>query len=179
MVDEGREQAKALGTFFAEGVTDKGFPVPDTVYTSPLSRCLETSKLVFKDVMERHGQAFRPKVRELLRERLTAHTCDRRRSREWIIATYPDYEIEAGLADEDGLWQADRLESTAEHVARTQRLLEGIWRDDSGASIALVTHSFALSSILEAIGAPGFLVSESVMTAFLVKGEKLGGNQAP
>lgn len=174
LVDEGVEQAKALGTFFAEGVKNMGFPVPDTLYTSPLARCLETTKLVFKDVIEGQGRPFRPAVKELLRERLTDHTCDRRRASKWITATYPEYELEVAFADEDVLWHADRSESSAENIVRTQRLLEDIWEENSGAFIALVTHSFALSSMLEVIHAPHFRVGEGVMTAFLVKGQRLG-----
>ncbi|KAM5350274.1 hypothetical protein ACJ41O_006779 [Fusarium nematophilum] len=174
LVDEGVEQAKTLGTFFAEGVKNKGFPVPGTIYTSPLARCLETTKLVFKEVMEGQGMAFKPVVKELLRERLTDHTCDRRRASKWITAAYPEYELETAFADEDVLWHADRSESNAEHVARTQSLLEDIWRQDSGAFIGLVTHSFTLSSILEVIDAPHFRVGEGVMTAYLVTGQRLG-----
>ncbi|CAI6092660.1 unnamed protein product [Clonostachys chloroleuca] len=174
LVDEGVEQAKALGTFFAEGVKNMGFPVPDTLYTSPLARCLETAKLVFKGVVEGQGKPFKPIVKELLRERLTDHTCDRRRARKWITATYPEYELEPAFADKDVLWHADRSESNAENVARTQRLLEDIWKGDPGAFIALITHSFALSSMLEVIHAPHFRVGEGVMTAFLVKGQRLG-----
>ncbi|KAG5655622.1 hypothetical protein KAF25_009121 [Fusarium avenaceum] len=174
LVGEGVDQAKSLGTFFTEGAKNMGFSVPDTVYTSPLARCLETTKFVFKDVMEGEGKAFKPRVKELLRERLTEHTCDRRRTSKWIMAAYPEYELETGFADKDVFWHANRSESNAEHVARTQRLLEDIWKEDSGTFIALITHSFALSSILEVIHAPHFRVGEGVMTAFLVKGQRLG-----
>lgn len=159
-----------------EGVKHKNFPVPDTLYTSPLARCLETTKLVFRDVVEGHGRTFKPVVKELLRERLTDHTCDRRRARRWITAAYPEYELEAGFAEEDLLWHVDRSESNVEHVARTQNLLEDIWSQDSGVFIALVTHSYTLSSILEVIHAPLFRVGEGVMTAFLVKGQRIEMN---
>lgn len=167
------EEAKALGRFFADGIENKGFPLLDTIYTSPLARCLETAKLVFQDVMERQGKPFRPKVKELLRERLTDHTCDRRRSSKWIKSTYPDYELEAEFADEDILWHSDRYESDAEHMARTHRLFEDIFSSESGTFIGLVTHSFALSSILQVIRAPMFRVSEGVMIAFLVRSQRI------
>ncbi|KAM3438804.1 hypothetical protein MY4824_003106 [Beauveria thailandica] len=169
----GMDEAKALGQFFTNGIKDKGFPVPDAIYTSPLARCLATAKLVFERVFEDQGRPFKPKVKEFLRERLTDHTCDRRRSSEWIRSTYPEYELETGLAEQDSLWHSDRYESAAEQIARTQQLFEDIFDSEAGTVIALVTHSFTLSSILEVIGAPLFRVSEGALVAFLVHSRRL------
>ncbi|KAH8765310.1 histidine phosphatase superfamily [Diaporthe sp. PMI_573] len=173
LVKEGVDEAKDLGRFFADGVKNKGFSLPDTIYTSPLARCLVTTKLVFKDVMEGQGKPFKPEIKELLRERLTDHTCDRRRSSKWIKSAYPEYELETGFADEDTLWHSDRYESDVEHMARTQQLFEDIFESEAGTFIALVTHSFTFSAILQVIGAPMFRVSEGAMVALLVQSRKL------
>ncbi|KAF5671333.1 PMU1-like protein [Fusarium denticulatum] len=173
LVEKGVQQAKDLGKLYTEGIRQAGFPVPDTIYTSPLARGLQTTSLIFRDIITEQGTEFRPIVKEYLRERLTNHTCDKRRTKQWIQATYPDYELESGFAEEDVLWHADRSESNDAHVARTQELLEDVWRHDSGSCVALTTHSFTISTILEVIGAPGFRMGEGAMVAFLVKGEKL------
>jgi broad specificity phosphatase PhoE len=173
LVDKGVDEATALGRLFADGAKSQGFPLPDAIYTSPLSRCLATAKLVFQDILEGQGRPFRPKVKELLRERLTDHTCDRRRSGVWIRSAYPGYELETGFADEDALWRSDRYESEEEHMARTQRLLEDIFDSEAGTFIALVTHSYTFSAILQVIGAPVFRVGEGVMVALLVRSRKL------
>ncbi|KAF4338115.1 phosphomutase PMU1 [Fusarium beomiforme] len=173
LVDKGVEQAKALGRIYAEGIKNAGFPVPDTIYTSPLARGLKTTNLIFGDVMTAQGRKFKPIVKEGLRERLTDHTCDKRSTREWIQASYPDYELEPDFSEEDVLWHADRSESNEGHVARTHEVLEDIWREDSGSCVALTTHSFTISTILEVIGAPEFRMGEGAMAAFLVKGEKI------
>ncbi|KAM3553824.1 hypothetical protein ARSEF4850_006751 [Beauveria asiatica] len=169
----GMDEAKALGQFFTNGIKDKGFPVPDAIYTSPLARCLATAKLVFERVFEDQGRPFKPKVKKFLRERLTDHTCDRRRSSEWIRSTYPEYELETGLAEQDSLWHSDRYESDAEQIARTQQLFEDIFDSEAGTVIALVSHSFTLSWILEVIGARLFRVSEGALVAFLVHSRRL------
>jgi broad specificity phosphatase PhoE len=158
---------------YAEGIKRTGFPVPDTIYTSPLARGLKTTSLIFRDIIAEKGSEFRPIVKENLRERLTNHTCDKRRARQWIQASYPDYELESGFAEEDVLWHADQSESNAEHVSRTQGVLEDIWRHNSGPCISLTTHSFTISTILEVIGAPEFRMGEGAMVAFLVKGEEV------
>ncbi|KAF5550902.1 phosphoglycerate mutase [Fusarium napiforme] len=170
---KGIQQAKDLGKLYTEGIRQAGFPVPDTIYTSPLARGLETTSLIFRDTITEQGTEFRPIVKEYLRERLTNHTCDKRRTRQWIQAAYPDYELESGFAEEDILWHADRSESNEAHVAHTQQLLEDVWRHDSGSCIALTTHSFTISTILEVIGAPEFRMGEGAMVAFLVQGEKI------
>ncbi|KAF5546912.1 phosphoglycerate mutase [Fusarium mexicanum] len=173
LVEKGIQQAQELGKLYTEGIQNAGFPVPDTIYTSPLARGLWTTSLIFRDLITEQGTDFRPVVKENLRERLTNHTCDKRRTRQWIQASYPDYELESGFAEEDILWHADRSESNEAHVARTQELLEDVWRHDSGSCIALTTHSFTISSILEVIGAPEFRMGEGAMVAFLVKGGKV------
>ncbi|KAF4958329.1 hypothetical protein FGADI_2495 [Fusarium gaditjirri] len=173
LVEKGIEQAKDLGKMYAEGIRHADFPVPNTIYTSPLARGLKTTSLIFRNIFTEQGTEFRPIVKEYLRERLTNHTCDKRRTRQWIQASYPDYELESGFAEEDVLWHADRSESNQEHVTRTQEILEDIWRHDSGSCVALTTHSFTISTILEVIGALGFRMGEGAMVALLVKGEKI------
>jgi len=167
------QQAKDLGKLYAEGIRHTGFPIPDTIYTSPLARGLQTTNLIFRDIVTEQGIYFRPIVKEYLRERLTNHTCDKRRTRQWIQTAFPHYELESGFAEEDVLWHADRSESNETHVSRTQELLEDVWTHDSGLCIALTTHSFTISTILEVIGAPEFRMGEGAMVAFLVKGEKI------
>jgi broad specificity phosphatase PhoE len=173
LVDDGIAQTTDLGAQFAAGIEENGFPLPDAIYTSPLARCLQTTKLVFKDVMLGHGREFKPTVKELLRERLTGHTCDRRRSKTWIRETYPEYEIEPTFEESDRLWSLEEIESNEEHVARKQTLLEDIFRSESGMLVALVTHSYAISAVLEAIGAEHFRVAESGMVALLVRAERV------
>jgi broad specificity phosphatase PhoE len=171
---DGIEQAKTLGHFWSDAVANDKIPIPETIYTSPLARCLETTRLVFENVMEEHGAEFRPVVKELLRERLTDHTCDRRSSKNWIQKHYPGYSIEPGLSEEDRLWTGGGWETTEEHVARKQRVLEDIFETDRNTFVALATHSYAISAILRAVGLTEFRVREGSSIALLVKAEKVG-----
>ncbi|KAH8893610.1 phosphoglycerate mutase-like protein [Thozetella sp. PMI_491] len=176
LVDEGVKQAKEVGRFLGEEVQNRGMPLPSTIYCSPLARCLETTRVVYEGISTSIG-GFRPMVKELLRERLTDHTCDKRSSRSWIEEKYPTYVIEASMTENDELWQKDRYESAEEHAARKQQLLEDIFAHDEGAIIALVTHSYAISALLDVVEAPKYRVAEGVMTAMLVKAVKLGQGQ--
>jgi hypothetical protein len=112
-------------------------------------------------------------VKEYLRERLTIHTCDRRSSRSWIEQQYPRYIIENGFEENDTLWDAEVPETPEKHVARKQSLLEDIFDTDDSQFISLTTHSYAVSAILEAVGAPHFRVGEGVMVPLFIRAEKI------
>ncbi|KAK1727741.1 phosphoglycerate mutase [Colletotrichum acutatum] len=178
LVDTGIQQAKDLSTFWARATSTtaegEGVPFPESFYTSPLRRCLETSNLAFGPLVEPKGQYFRPLVKEGLRERMTDHTCDKRSSRSWIESAYPRYHIEPGFTEEDRLWKADRFETTEEHVARKQLVLEEIFSTDAAQFVSLTVHSYAISAILMVGGQEEFRVREGSSIALLVRGEKVG-----
>lgn len=168
------EQAKGLGRLWSEFVAEDRLPLPKTIYTSPLTRCLETTRLVFANVVSEQGWQFHPVVKEFLRERLTNHTCDRRSSLSWIKKHYPDYVIEPEFSEEDKLWSSSKWETVEEHVARKQQLLEDIFETEESSFVALTTHSYAISAILRAVGMEEFRVREGSSIALLVKAERLG-----
>ncbi|KLU84706.1 hypothetical protein MAPG_03745 [Magnaporthiopsis poae ATCC 64411] len=115
-----------------------------------------------------------PVVKELLRERLTDHTCDRRSARTWIAENYPDYDIEPGFTEKNELWRGDRWETEKEHTARKQEALDDIFSTDGNVFISLTLHSYAMSAILEVVNSPTFRVQEGTTVAMLVKAEEVG-----
>lgn len=129
--------------------------------------------MVFEPGLRQQGAEFRPYIKECLRERLTDHTCDKRSSKSWIAQNYAQYILEPSFSEEDGLWNAERWESDSEHVARKQRLLEDIFESDQNDFIALVTHSYAISAILEVVNLGHFRMREGSSIALLIRGEKL------
>ncbi|KAK9441675.1 hypothetical protein VB005_06317 [Metarhizium brunneum] len=151
-------------------------PLPGSIYTSPLARCLETTRLVFAKVFQEQGAKFQPMVKELLRERLTDHTCDRRSSRSWIETNYTDYFVEPGFSEEDKLWTGGHWETMDEHAARKQQVLEEIFTTDEHLFVALTTHSYAISAILRTVGLFEFRVREGSTIALFVKAEKIGSS---
>jgi broad specificity phosphatase PhoE len=175
LTGDGIRLARHLGAFWVDWADTVGVPLPETLYTSPLARCLETTKLVYTPVMAHHGRALRPVVKELLRERLTDYTCDKRSSRSWIAENYPEYVLDQDFEMDDPLWRHDRYETDQEHVARKRRLLEDIFANDTSTVVSLTTHSYAISAILELIGAPHFRVSEGAIIPLLVRAEAVPG----
>ncbi|KAE8377037.1 histidine phosphatase superfamily [Aspergillus bertholletiae] len=173
LTEVGIQQAEALGQFWIDAVTIDKVPLPESLYTSPLARCLETTRLVFSKLMGQFREKFQPLVKELLRERLTDHTCDKRSTRTWIEGHYPCYLIEPGFSEDDRLWKPDGWESAEEHVARNQKVLEEIFDHDFGTFISLSVHSYAISAILRACGCEEFRVCEGSTIALLVRGERV------
>ncbi|OJJ31455.1 hypothetical protein ASPWEDRAFT_45385 [Aspergillus wentii DTO 134E9] len=173
LTETGIQQAQELSQFWADAIKKDKIPLPEKLYTSPLARCLETTKLVFSKIMQDSGKTFQPEVKELFRERLTDHTCDKRSTRTWIESHYPSYIIEAGLSEEDVLWKADYWESQDEHIARKQRVLEEIFATDDSQFVSLTVHSYAISAILLACNSEKFRVREGSTIALLVRGESI------
>jgi broad specificity phosphatase PhoE len=132
---------------------------------------------VFAKVFEEQGAQFRPVIKELLRELLTDHTCDRRSTRSWIEENYPDYEVEQGFSEEDKLWTGGRWETFDEHTARKQQVLEDIFSTNQNAFVGLTAHSYAISAILRAVGLPEFRVREGSSIALLVRAEMVDGSK--
>lgn len=175
LVEAGVKHAEALSRFLLDATEKDSMPLPGTIYTSPLARCLETTKLVYQDVMVACKEPFQPLVKELLREKLTGHTCDKRSSKSWIADNYPDYVIEDGFEEDDRLWKENRdpAEEASEVTARSQRLLGEIFANDSSQVIALTTHSYSISGIQESVGTEPYRVGEGVMVPLLVKAVKV------
>ncbi|KAI1876927.1 uncharacterized protein JN550_000999 [Neoarthrinium moseri] len=172
-VDSGIVEAQRLAQFWIDGVQNDDMPLPGTLYTSPLARCLETTRLVYAPVFKSQQRSLQPVVKELLRERLTGHTCDKRSTRSWIAKAFPECQIEPGFAESDSLWRADYLETPEDHVARKRELLEEIFSNDDSPFISLTTHSYAISAILKVVGAPKFRVAEAAMVPLFIKAEKI------
>jgi len=176
LAPEGETQARELSTFWSTLTSTQGAPLPQTVYTSSLARCLQTTEFVYGPLFPK--EKFHPIIKEDLRERWTLHTCDRRRPRSWIAENWEPkgYVLEDGFTEEDELAKKDeRRESDEEHGARKQRALEDVWNTDRREEfVALVCHSMAIRAILAVVGANLFRVREGSSIALLVKGTRMG-----
>ena len=97
-------------------------PVPESYYTSPLDRCLSTANITFNGLKLPTQQPCVPEVKELLREVIGIHTCDRRSSKGYIRQNFPSYTFEPGFAEEDEMWRPDIREDHSTHDVRISRV---------------------------------------------------------
>ncbi|KAF2842096.1 phosphoglycerate mutase family protein [Patellaria atrata CBS 101060] len=174
ITEKGVAQALVAHAFWKEALANKGIPAPESYYTSPLVRCLETAKLTFSGLKLPSRRPFKPVVKELLREAIGIHTCDRRSSKSWIQENYPDYAIEAGFAEEDPFWLPDLRESNTAQVARLKKLLDDVFTTDDSTWVSFTSHSGAIGSLLKALGHRTFSLQTGGVIPVLVKAETIG-----
>jgi hypothetical protein len=89
-----------------------------------------------------------PQVKELFRETIGVHTCDRRSSKTYIRENYPTYTFEEAFAEEDPLWSAMTRETESAEDKRLRTALDDVFTHDRRTFISVTTHSGAISSML-------------------------------
>ncbi|KAL1590322.1 hypothetical protein WHR41_01236 [Cladosporium halotolerans] len=168
----GEGQARDAGEFFRAQFAEQKMPVPGAWIASPLMRCLRTAELEWAEL---GLEAFRPTIKELAREVMGEHTCDRRSSRSVIHAAYPDWPIEEGFTEEDELWRADHRETFAEHDVRTVRFLDQVFEGEGREAgvLSLTSHSGAIASLMRVVGHREFRLGTGGMVPVLVKATRL------
>lgn len=172
LTDVGKEQALEAHAFFGEQLAWAKMPAPEGYYVSPLFRCLQTAHLTFAGLELPAERGFRPVVKEMLREVMGEHTCDRRSSRTVIHEAFPDWGIEGGFKEEDELWRADHRETHEEHDARSQALLDEVFANDQSLVLSFTAHSGTIASLLRVVGHREFRLPTGALIPVLVKATK-------
>ncbi|GAB7355632.1 hypothetical protein MBLNU459_g6353t1 [Dothideomycetes sp. NU459] len=169
LTEEGIGQALAVHAFWKQGLVSSKIPAPQRYYASPLHRCLATAFHTFNGLQLPEHEPFIPTVKELLRERIGEHTCDRRSNLTYIRAEFPAYTIEDGFSEDDQLWWADGRETDAAHVLRSRDLLEDVFSRDDSAFISFTSHSGSIAALLDAVGHREFGLPTGGVIPVLVK----------
>jgi broad specificity phosphatase PhoE len=172
LTDVGKKQASNNNAFFDSQYQEAKMPAPEKYYVSPLYRCLQTANLTFSGVDIPSERPFKPLIKELLREVMGEHTCDKRSTRTVIHIAVPAWDIEPGFTEDDELWQADHRETNAEHDARTQNLLDDIFANDGHLFISFTSHSGAIASLLRVVGHRQLRIPTGGMMPMLLKATK-------
>ncbi|KAL8734117.1 MAG: hypothetical protein Q9166_001602 [cf. Caloplaca sp. 2 TL-2023] len=148
LTSKGITQALGVNAFWASEIKNQKIPMPQSYYTSPLTRCLTTANLTFSglDLPSRHP--FVPTVKEFFREGISGHTCDRRGSKSYILDAYPRYKIEPGFAETDQLWEAYHGETQVDQDIRSRAALDDVFSGDSETYISITSHSGEIASLL-------------------------------
>lgn len=176
LTDDGVSQALTANAFWKRHIEEEFILTPEYFFVSPLERCLRTAQLTWSGVPLPSEQAFQPEVKEMLRECMGIHTCDRRSSKTYIQSTYP-YRVESGFAEEDPLWLPDLRESRSALTVRLKRFLDDIFKQHNGTIFSLTTHGGATEAILSAIGHRVFPLQTGAIIPVLIKAELFHGEE--
>jgi broad specificity phosphatase PhoE len=144
---------------------------------SPLSRTIETADLTFSNLALPASQPYAPHVKELVREALGVHTCDRRRPRAEIARAFPHVAFEDGFAEEDGLWEADYREPRSARRYRLARLLDDVFATDEGVVLSVTSHSGAIRAMLYVLGHREFALETGGVIPVVVRAERVRGDR--
>jgi len=166
-----------MKSFWEDTAAASKLPLPRRHYASPHARCLETCRVAFTGLAPPTGDAdvppFHPLVRELIRERLGVHTCDRRSTRSWIHKHYPEFALEEDFSEPDPLWNPDVRETLSEHVVRVEAFLDDLFTNDSEPIVSATIHSGTIMALYAAIGHAEVRVAPGSIVPVLVKAEPL------
>lgn len=169
----GEQQALDVNSFWTSALKEAKVPAPQTYYTSPFYRCLQTAWLSFHNLEVPAEKPFVPIVKELLRETNGVHTCDRRGPSSIIRSDFPSYILEPNLPEQDISWTPDYREKPAEHIVREHLCLEQIWEEGKGEWLSLTAHSGTIAAVLGAVGHRRFALPTGGVIPVAVKGERL------
>ena len=145
----GVQQALAVNIFWKSEIENQKIPTPQSYYTSPLTRCLQTANYTFNGVDLPKAQPFIPEVKELFRETISGHTCDRRSNKTYIHDLFPSYKIEPGFTEDDELWEALHGETNTDQVVRSTVVLDQVFSKDNSTYISITSHSGEIGAILQ------------------------------
>lgn len=173
LTETGKSQALAANTFWEQSLQVAKIPPPQTYYTSPLYRCLQTAHLTFSGLNLPAEYPFTPTIKELVREVMGVHTCDKRSTRTLITGDFPHWPVEEGFTEKDELWEADHRETSDEHDIRMRKLLADLFSNDANSFISFTSHSGSIASILRVIGHREFRLPTGAIIPVLVKATQL------
>ncbi|KAI4712415.1 hypothetical protein J4E89_002682 [Alternaria sp. Ai002NY15] len=174
----GQDQALAVNKLWAEQLP-LGIPPPQTYYVSPLTRTIETANLSFKSLPLPSSHPYKPFIKELVREALGVHTCDRRSTAAHIKATFtdPPLTFETGFSNEDLLWEAGYREPRSARRYRLATFLDDVFATDDNVWLSFTSHSGAIGSMLEVLGHRTFALETGGVIPVFVKAERVQGKR--
>lgn len=118
---------------------------------------------------------------EGLREGISLHTCDHRRSRSYIAGSFPGWAIEEGFSEEDELWNGVTGETRAAQDARSKSALDEMFERTDGKDlfVSVTAHSGEIASLLRVLGHRAFSLKTGAVIPVLVKARKFSNKCAP
>ena len=173
LTEEGTEQALIAHDFWAHEISVQKIPVPQTYYTSPMTRCLRTANFTFNGLDLPRRYRFVPTVKELMREGMSLHTCDHRRSKSYIHDLFPSCPFEPGFSENDELWNGVTGETSDAQDARSKKWLDQVFSEDDSTWISVTSHSGEIRSTLRVLRHREFSLKTGAVIPVLVKAEFL------
>jgi broad specificity phosphatase PhoE len=174
----GRQQALDANSLWKEQIPN-GIPVPETYYVSPMTRTIETADLTFTGLDLLSGKEYKPYIKELVREALGIHTCDRRSTKSEIEQKFTHLTFEPGFSERDELWKKDYREPVSARNYRLATFLDDVFANEDRGKVVLsmTSHSGAIGSMLEVLGHRKFRLETGGVIPVVVRAERVEGKR--
>ena len=173
----GRHQAKTVSKFWQNLISIQRMPVPQTYYSSPLTRAMQTAQLTFSGLPLPPSQTFRPVVKEFLREGCGIQSCDLRPTKSYIKTNFPDFRIEDSFTENDELHSPTDRESLRRHDRRVRALLDDVFAHDESTYISMTSHSGTIEATLRVVGHSALSLPPGGIVPVLVKVSEVSGKR--
>lgn len=171
LTPDGFKEAEKANGFYKTLYEQQNMPHFGSYYSSPLKRCLQTANTTFSTLKMPVEHPFVPTIKELFREDISIHTCDRRSTKSEIARFMPGWKFEEGFTEKDELWQADKGETSAHQVARSKAVLDDVFTNDGSTWISVTSHSGEIAALLTALNHRAFGLSTGQIIPVLIKAE--------
>jgi broad specificity phosphatase PhoE len=148
LTETGVKQALNVNRFWEHLIEDEKITPPETYYTSPLYRCLDTARLTFSSLKLPRRNPFVPTIKEYFREGISDHTCDRRSNKTYIHANFPSYRFEKGFPEYDPYWTPLHAETSVDQDIRSKKVLDDVFLNDESTYVSVTAHSGEIASLL-------------------------------
>lgn len=166
LTPKGIQQALLVNAAWKVQLNDS-IPLPQKFLSSPLSRAASTLNLTWSDFTFPFAK---PIFIEHLRESIGLHTCDKRRSKQYLHTTYPDFTFETGFQEDDELWGPVYEETFEQQIVRLRGVLDSIWYNEGSTYISITAHGGTVSAILANIEHRVFNLQTGGMIPVVVRG---------
>ncbi|KAL7893007.1 histidine phosphatase superfamily [Trichoderma sp. SZMC 28014] len=177
----GIAQASKANAYYKSRFEQEKMPYFQSYYSSPLKRCIQTANITFATLNLPRSHAFKPTIKELFRESISIHTCDRRSTKTQIHAYAPHFLFEQGFSEDDLLWRGneDEGETPAHQVARSKIVIDDVFSHDDNTWISITSHSGEIGSILTVLNHQAFSLNTGQIIPVLVKAELVKATPEP
>lgn len=175
LTPNGIKQAQIANSFWRKELAVQKIHAPDSYYTSPLSRCLQTADITFSGLDLPRNHRFLPLIKEFFREGISIHTCDRRSNKTYIHNAFPTWPFEPGFTEYDELWNGVTSETSSAQDVRSKVALDSVFSKDPGVYLSITSHSGEIASLLRVLGHRSFSLNTGAVIPVLVKAETIKG----
>jgi broad specificity phosphatase PhoE len=173
LTDVGVQQALDVNALWKQQLPH-GIPMPQRFYVSPLTRTIQTADATFSSI---EAMQYKPYIKELVREALGIHTCDKRSTKSHIETTFPHVAFEPNFSDADVLWEKDYREPVSARNYRLATFLDDVFAHDDGLFLSMTSHSGAIASMLEVLGHRKFALETGGVIPVVVRAERVEGSR--